>query len=365
MKVIQIITLGHELYGAQRHVIDLCLSLQAEGHEVILLIGNAGKMEEYAQAIGIKTYVLKHLKRAIHPYHDFAGVLELIQLFKELKPDLVASHSSKAGILARIAAWWLKIPNTFTVHGWSFAEGSGVVARKTYQVIEKLTGLISDKIIVIAKADEEYALQLRVIKPTKMALIYHGIRPPDDFDKSADNESFVMVMAARFQAQKDHETLIEALIPLRDMNWQLYLLGDGELLHTMKEKVKKAGLLGKVFFEGAVDNVPEYLKKADVFLLITNWEGLPLSILEAMAHGLPVIATDVAGIKEEVINGVNGFLVPRKNAQSITSAIANLYHNRTMTIDMGKKSKERFEKYFTIDLMTSRTLALYRELTKK
>jgi glycosyltransferase involved in cell wall biosynthesis len=239
------------------------------------------------------------------------------------------------------------------------------VARKIYQVIEKIIGFISCKIIVIAKADEEYALQLGVVARSKMVLIYHGIRPPAAFVKPVDYKSFVMVMAARFQAQKDHETLINALIPLRNMDWQLYLLGDGELMPNIRDQVNRAGLLDKIFFEGAVDNVLDYLKKADAFLLITNWEGLPLSILEAMAHGLPVIATNVAGVKEEVINEVNGFLVPRKDTQSVTLAISTLYKNRKMALEMGKKSKERFEKHFTIDMMTSRTIDLYKELSKK
>ena len=90
-----------------------------------------------------------------------------------------------------------------------------------------------------------------------------------------------------------------------------------------------------------------------------------MSILEAMAHGLPVIATDVAGIKEEVIDEVNGILVPRKDSQSITRAISTLYNNRQMAAEMGKKSKERFEQHFTLEMMTSRTLNLYQELTKK
>ncbi|MEZ4901457.1 MAG: glycosyltransferase [Spirosomataceae bacterium] len=100
MKIIQIITLGNELYGAQRHVIDLCLKLQLEGHSVILMMGNEGKMSKYAHSLGIDTLVLKNLKRTIHPYRDIIGTLELIRLFKELQPDIVASHSSKAGILA-------------------------------------------------------------------------------------------------------------------------------------------------------------------------------------------------------------------------------------------------------------------------
>jgi glycosyltransferase involved in cell wall biosynthesis len=124
-------------------------------------------------------------------------------------------------------------------------------------------------------------------------------------------------------------------------------------------------LSDKIFFEGAVDNVPEYLQQADVFLLISNWEGLPISILEAMSYGLPVIASDVAGVKEEVLDGVNGFVVPRKDAQSITSAISALYYDRQMALAMGEQSRERFEKYFTIDLMIKRTIQLYKDLAGK
>ena len=368
MKVIQVITLGSELYGAQRHVIDLCLSLQSEGHEVILLLGNSGKMHEYARTLGIETHVLKHLKRSIHAFHDFVGVIELVQLLKKLEPDIVASHSSKAGILVRVAAWWLKIPNTFTVHGWSFAEGGPFFAGKVYQLIEKAIGLISCKVILISEADKEYALQLGVLEKQKMELIHHGIKSPPYVIKPFNYKSdlpLTMVMAARFQAQKDHETLVKALSQLKNLNWRLFFLGDGELVPFIKERVQKLGLSDKIFFEGAVDNVPEYLQQADVFLLISNWEGLPISILEAMSYGLPVIASDVAGVKEEVLDGVNGFVVPRKDAQSITSAISALYYDRQMALAMGEQSRERFEKYFTIDLMIKRTIQLYKDLAGK
>ncbi len=239
MKVIQVITLGNELYGAQRHVIDLCLSLKSEGHEVILVIGNTGKMHEYALKLGIETHVLKHLKRSIHPFHDFMGIIELIQLFKKLNPDVVASHSSKAGILARIAAWYLKIPNTFTAHGWSYAEGIPFLNRKIYQIIEKLIGCISWKIITVSEADKHFALKQGVVKASKMTVVHYGIIPPVTVQKSikyAPNLPLNLVMAARFHAQKDHETLIKALIPLKDYHWRLFLLGDGELILPIKEK---------------------------------------------------------------------------------------------------------------------------------
>ncbi|MEZ4901456.1 MAG: glycosyltransferase [Spirosomataceae bacterium] len=177
-----------------------------------------------------------------------------------------------------------------------------------------------------------------------------------------DANPLIMVMSARFQAQKDHETLINALVPIKNLNWELMLLGDGELMPIIKEKVNNLNLSEKVFFEGAVNNVPKYLEEADIFLLITNWEGLPISILEAMAHSLPIIATDVAGVKEEVLNGVNGFLVPRKDSKSITSSILHFYNDRQLAVQMGQKSREHFEKNFTIDIMVENTLRLYKEI---
>ena len=366
MRIIQVITLGHELYGAQRHVIDLCESLIEDGHEVFLMTGSSGKMVSQARSLGLQTIQLRHLVRSINPYHDLLGIIELVSYFKSIKPDVVASHSSKAGILVRIAAWWLNIPNTFTVHGWAFAEGSGFVSRKMYQWIEKIIGWISCKVIVIAESDRQYALKLKVIDADKMRLIYHGIEAPKADQQSTNprKEPFTMVMSARFQLQKDHGTLIEALLPLKELPWKLYLLGDGELLPKVKQKVAELGLTEKVFFEGAVDNVPDYLQRADVFLLITNWEGLPLSILEAMSHGLPVIATDVAGIKEEVWSGENGFLVPRKGVAEVTEAIRNLYSSQQLRAVMGLKSKEIFNVKFRKEQMAKRTIELYQEIAQ-
>jgi glycosyltransferase involved in cell wall biosynthesis len=172
-----------------------------------------------------------------------------------------------------------------------------------------------------------------------------------------------MVMAARFQAQKDHETLIKSLIPLKDENIHLQLLGDStETLQFIHALVEESGLREKVTFVGFTSEVQRYLQQADICLLISHSEGLPLSILEAMSIGLPIIASNVGGICKQVKQGYNGFLVEKKDVQDLTEKIKLLMNSPTLRREMGKNSRSLYEQEFQLDKMVDKTIAVYQSI---
>lgn len=369
MKIIQIITLGHEIYGAQKHVLELSWELQKDGHEVLVVVGTQGAMTDWLKQKNIRYIVIKSLKRSLNPFYDIICIFKLIKLFKDERPDIISSHSSKAGIVTRIAAWWCKIPNTFTAHGWSFAEGIPQPNRTFFLWIERVIGFISYKIIAVAEVEREYGIKKRVASPDKIVTIHYGINKKysynKSFEKSETQSPFVITMVAGFRPQKDHATLLKALQDLQKFDWVLYLLGDGELEGEIKRLAHYLKIEHRIKFEGAVSNVEDYLIKTDLMVLTTNWEGLPISILEGLSYGLPIIATDVAGVKEEVIDGYNGKTVKRGDWLSVKKAIEELFHNQELRILYGKNSRILFEECFTTQAMYKKTISLYESMTLK
>lgn len=365
MKIVQIITLGHELYGAQKNVLDLCEHFQKKGNEVTLIVGTKGKLTEAAEKSGIRIVHLRSLIRSINPVTDYKGFRDLIRVLKEIKPDIVASHSSKAGIIARLACSYLKIPNVFTAHGWSFAKGIPEKQRKIYLQIEKWVAKRTDQVIAVSEANMLLAKECNVMSLSKIHVIPYGVLPQprtDSYRLPGDSSPLVLTMSARFSHQKDHLTLIKALAGLKHYNWQLNLLGDGELQPGIQTLVQESGISDRVHFAGNVSNVIDYLQQTHIFVLITNWEGLPISILEALSLSLPVIASDVDGIKEEVIDEYNGFLINQGDVEQLVNKLSLVFNKPELLIEFSKHSLEHFEKNFHLDLMLKRTESLYTQM---
>ncbi len=168
-------------------------------------------------------------------------------------------------------------------------------------------------------------------------------------------------MTARFQAQKDHPSLFRALAGLTDRPWTLELVGDGPDIDACRSLAAGLGIADRTVFAGQCRDVAERLARADIFVLASKWEGFPRSILEAMRAGLPVIASDVGGCRESVVESETGFLVPREDPESLRSRLAELMSSPELRRKMGKAGRERFERHFTFDAMYEKTAAVYRE----
>jgi glycosyltransferase involved in cell wall biosynthesis len=371
MKILQVITLGNSIGGAQIHVLDLAISLHERGHDVHVLTGTVGELNERLTKAGVSNGHLPTMRREIHPIEDVRCFFELRRFIRDFKPDIVASHSSKAGIIVRLVCFFLNIPNTFTVHGWSFEANASKINQWLYFVIEKIMGFFSCKLITVAFTGYDLGIKHHIVSPRKLVTVLNGVR---DFrlnspQKAADTEGgarpIELVMSARFQPQKDHETLIKALIPLKNEPFHLQLLGDGtETLGRIQSLVNESGLTDKVAFVGFTTDVVGYLQRADICVLISHSEGLPLSILEAMSLGLPILASNVGGIAKQVENGYNGYLVERNDVEDLTKKIKLLMNSPTLRREMGDNSRTFYEKEFKLDKMVDKTLAVYQSILK-
>jgi len=363
VKIAYVVTRAEPIGGAQVHVRDFAHALRRLGHDPIVLTSGSGPYTEGLQAAGIQTISLPSLQAAIHPLRDLRALHELRTTLKQLKPDLVSAHSSKAGVLARMAARSLGIPVIFTAHGWAFTPGIPDHQAAVYTWIERLAAPLASKVITVSEFDRRLALARGVAASRKLVTIHNGMPDVGPELRAVPGRSPVrFTMVARFEPQKDHTTLLQAMAGLPAEGWSLDLIGDGPLQAKAEALCRSLGLSDRVRFWGQRLDVETRLAEAQVALLISNWEGFPRSILEAMRAGLPVIATAVGGVVESVINGETGFTVSRGDAAGLRQRLAQLLTDAELRTRLGRRARELYEERFTLERTLEKTLQVYREV---
>lgn len=356
MRIAFIITQAQVIGGASIHVRDLSKSLLLEGHDVFVLVGGTGPFTEQLEEHGIPFISLENCIRQHALLKDIKCYFEIKKILLKLKPDIVTVHSAKAGVLGRLAARKIGIPVVYTVHGWPFTEGIKPVKRLIYAHVERVMANFSDQIITVSNYDRQLALDLRIAPEELMETIHNGI--PDvepSFFAVPEKDPPRIIMTARFEEPKDQISLIKALATLKKFPWYADFLGDGPLISDSMKFAQNLGLDNRLFFHGSVNDVHRYLSKAQIFALSTKWEGLPLTILEAMRAGLPVIATNVGGIREAVVNSENGFLVGKQDELTLATALEKLITTPLLRKQMGGKGRDIFEKEFSWNNFKSKT----------
>jgi glycosyltransferase involved in cell wall biosynthesis len=361
LRIAYVITRADEIGGAQVHVRDLAAGMHAAGHRVTVLAGMAGALFDQLARRGVRFRLVPDLVRSIAPHHDVAALRQLKAILRELRPDLVSTHSSKAGWLGRLAARQLGIPVIFTAHGWAFTEGVPRPQRLVYALAERLMSPLADRIVTVSEYDRILALKNRIAPPSKITRIHNGVHGcMGGLRPSA--AAVRVIMIGRFSAQKDHASLLHALARLGQLDWTLDLVGDGPLQAQAIALAGALGIIKRVRFLGTRDDVCAVLNEANVCALVSNWEGLPRSILEAMSVGLPVVASDVGGVSDAVREGETGFLVPRKDLGLLTQRLELLITRADLRHALGTVGRRRFDEEFQFELMFERTVALYRQI---
>lgn len=365
MKVVYLVTRSDAIGGSHIHVRDMAVGMCERGHDVLVMVGGTGPVSELFKQAGLTVYSLKNLVRDVSPVQDLSAYLELKQVLKEVSPDLVTVHSSKAGFLGRFAASSLGIPVLFTVHGWSFTDGIPLIRRYIFRLLERWAASKSDKIITVSEFDRQLGLNTLLLREDQIITIYNGMYDINPEWKAKHgtkqvDEPVHIVKVARFDMQKDHMSLLDAVSGLR--YFHLHFIGDGPQMELVKKRVDELNLSGQVTFYGQSDHVKEILSKADIFVLTSHWEGFPLSTLEAMRAQLPVIVSDVGGASEAVEEGVTGYIVPKGDTQTLNMRIAALIQDGTLRKKMGIAARKRYEDNYTFDIMFRNTLSVYEEL---
>lgn len=363
MNIAYVMTRADSIGGVQVHVRDLAEAALAQGHSATVLTGGTGPFVDDLRARGIPVIGLQHLTVPIRPLRDLRALREIHAALARLRPELIALHSSKAGVLGRIVGRRLGIPSILTAHGWNFTPGISAIPAAIYRQIERTTGPLLTRIITVSEFDRQLALAAGIASEDRIVTVYNGLADVGERLRADPSRSPVrLVMVARFGPQKDHRTLLRALAGLQDYPWELDLIGDGPLMDEMASLAASLGIGGRVHLLGQRMDVGELLARAQVGLLVTNWEGFPLSILEAMRAGLPVVASSVAGIVESVEDGRTGYLVPRGEVDPLRERIRPLLRDPELRARLGAQGRARYEREFTLKSFVNNTLAVYRDV---
>ncbi|WP_288760834.1 glycosyltransferase family 4 protein [uncultured Lacticaseibacillus sp.] len=348
--------------GAQAHVFGLIEDQRARGNEVTLVVGEQGELSKRVKEKinGVDIIELRSLKRAVNPMMDIVCIFELRKILKRQQPDIVHLHSSKAGTVGRLASWGLASKIVYTVHGWAFTEGVGEIRRIIFSTIEKRLAPLTDKILLVSKYDMNLGIKYGVIKKIdSVQVIYNGVALRDNIEHyyTGEGTTFNVVMTARFADPKQQKLLIKALSLTSNVN--LTLVGDGPQMQDAVRYSEELNISKRIEFVGFKKDVFPYLVSADVFALISLHEGLPISIIEAMQAGLPIIASNVGGIGE-LVDDKNGLLVSN-NVNDIKDAI-NLMKNKSTRKSMGLNSVRRFRLLFELQKEVDSVNNVYKEL---
>ena len=365
MKILYCIT-SSSWGGAQLHVLELCADQLARGNEVTFIVGNKGPLlDKVKQLKGVKVILLPSLVREISPTNDIKAIVELRKIIKSESPDIVHLHSSKAGVIGRLSSIGLrkKIKVIFTVHGWAFTDGvSSRLKKSLYRIIEKSVRHFTDLFICVSYYDEKIGKRDKVLDSTSNVKVIHNgsTTPSEQSINYSVHMPLRLVMIARSSPQKDQETLINAVTKLPKDSYKLTFVGDGETLQTNKELVSKYGLNHNIKFAGFKDDISDELINNDVYILSTHYEGLPISIIEAMSYGLPILATNVGGNSEMLENNINGFLFTSKD--ELAEKLNYLINNPETVKKMGQESYRIFSDEYSLSQCLTKINNSYLEL---
>jgi glycosyltransferase involved in cell wall biosynthesis len=360
VKIVHVLTRGDILGGAQSHVRELSLELRRLGHDVTVITGAPGIFTDQLQQAEIPWLQVRSLVRPLRPHLDLAAFVQLSCVLRRMKPDLVCAHTAKAGSLARAAARLHNIPSVFTPHGWSMFDRTSLHGNPLYCWAERLAGRLGTRVINVCEFERELALRWGVCPAQALEVVHNGIAEiPLTRVRPIDTQPPLIVMVGRFAPQKDHATLLQALSGLLSLEWSVLLVGTGELEPQIVAQVAALGLVGRVRILPAETDVGRLLMEAQIFVLSTHFEALPMSILEAMRAGLPVVATDVGGISESVRTEQTGLLVRHGDVAGLRNTMARMIADPGLRLALGTAGQSLWSAQFTSSTMAARTVEVY------
>lgn len=366
MRILYVITKS-EIGGAQTHLMEVVRYMHYAGHDVLVVTGTAGWLTNELAAIGVDYEILPDLVREINPAKDIKTINYICRIMEDKHPDIIHCHSSKAGIVGRIAGAIKNVPAVFTAHGWAFTSGVSTAKRIIYAAIEHIMLGITRKVICVSEFDHQLAKRWFLHNYSKIVTVHNGIVDKKFISITVREYSLPLklVSVARFSHQKNNMELIRAVEQINKLysgSLKLDMVGDGLLLSEAQAYVTSHKLGNDVHFLGSRTDVDDILNQNYIFCLISNYEGLPISIIEAMRAGMPIIASDVGGVNELVQDGVNGFLIPRGNISELVEKLKYIIHHRERIKSMGAASRKIYEEEYTADRMNKKILSVYNEV---
>lgn len=308
--------------------------------------------------------------RPINPL-DIVPFLYMVRLCRKEKFDLVATHTSKGGFLGRLAARLAGVPHiVHHAHGFSFNKVLSPAAHRFYVVLERLAARAGDLIISVNEEQRQMAIRLGVDKPERICTVHNGIHlrhsAPIDRDAARralgfQDSDLVVGAVGRLAPQKGFVYLIRALPRLLASlpSARIVIAGDGPLEAELRLEAVRNGVAGLVDFLGFRSDIPAVLAAVDVVAQPSLWEGLSISLIEALAAGKPVVTTDIDGNREVIDDNVTGLLVPPAEPVALAEALRNLLTNPSLARALGDNARREASARFSEQRMVDENLAAY------
>ena len=366
--------------GAQENTMFTAALLDKNRFQVEILsgpqTGSEGSLIEEVRACDIPLTIVPELVRQISPWKDFRALTMITRSMRKARYTIVHTHSSKAGILGRFAARLAGVPIIIhTVHGWSFHDHMSPLIRRLYIQLERLAASFSNAIVTVSNRDIEEGLAAGIGSRQQYHLIRSAIPldefDPNNFDRNAVREELsipddakVIGSIGRFSPQKNPLDWIRIAGKINHTvdNVHFLLVGDGPLRSEVEMMLKSEGLWEHTTLTGLRRDVPRMFSVMDIFMLTSLWEGLPRTIPQAMAMGIPVIANRVGGIPEVIQEGVTGHLCQPGEINQPAEVCIYLINHPMKRAEMGRKGRAFIENEFSLDIMIEKISTLYEDL---
>jgi glycosyltransferase involved in cell wall biosynthesis len=387
MNIVHIIT-RLILGGAQENTLITCKLLAQRGHDVTLITGPAlgpeGELFEQTKNQGYKVIVIDRLRRAINPYKDMVSYYKIKKHLRQLQPDIVHTHSAKAGILGRFAGhnlkgqWSENLPVVVhTIHGLAFHPYQSQWLNKFYIAVEKSAAKRTDFFISVADAMTTQANAVGIGKPEQFVTAYSAIEENDFLEPISQErknqfrhkygiaeKAVVIVTIARLFMLKGHDYIIESAKELskRFDNCIWLFVGNGNLANHYKQQVHKLGLSDRIKFTGLLPpgEIPLAIQSSDILVHCSLREGLARTLPQAMLCGKPAISFDVDGARE-VVNENTGRLIEPKNVEQLIETCSELIENEDLRKQLGEQGRESVKTKFAPETMVDTIETVYQK----
>ncbi|MFA5069311.1 MAG: glycosyltransferase family 4 protein [Candidatus Omnitrophota bacterium] len=365
VRLAHIIT-GLELGGAQKTTLSLLSHIDKGLYDTFLFTSAGGYLAPGAALTpGLKVIVIDSLTRDVNFLKDIRSFFKIAYYLRRYKISIVHTHSSKAGIIGRWAARLAGVRLIFhTVHGWPFYIESGLFIRFAYRALERITSLITTNLIVVSDADLRAGLRYIDNNREKYVKISYGIDTGNFAAKKgpAERDDIIRVgFIACFKPQKAPMDFIKVVKLVTNKNKAIEFIsaGDGILRPIALEQALRFGIDSYIKFLGWQDDIPSILSRLDMLLLTSHWEGMPVTVLEALAAGKPIIATKVGGIPEVVINDFNGFVEEKGDCRALARDILILASDSKKREAFSRNAAYSFKREYELVYMVNRIQGLY------
>ncbi|MDO5416767.1 MAG: glycosyltransferase family 4 protein [Lachnospiraceae bacterium] len=359
-KKIRILHVAQASGGVDRYIRMLFKYMDHNKYENILVCSYDFKKEDYS-GLADKFEQLD-MRRPIG-VADLKATMSVRKLIKQYKPDIVYAHSSKAGVIARVADIGIDNVCVYNPHGWAFNMKCSKKKQMLYAIIERIAAALCKKIVCISEAEKKSALVRKICREDKLQVIFNGVdieayekRKKNGLNKltrevlGISKEAFVVGMVGRISEQKAPDVFIRAakLIKQQIHNSYFIIVGNGEQKKSIEKYARENNLSNSLLITGWVEHPIDYVELFDIAMLLSRWEGFGLVLPEYMMAGKPIVATKVDAIPDIIKNQVNGLLVETDDVEAVCKSVIELHENNNLREQLVVNGKEDVHKKFDV-----------------